>query len=535
MKRAPYLSPSIQRVGSEPCNPFRLGSTPCCTEIDGVAVSRLVGEHGSPLFVFSEATLRAKYREAHRAFARRYPDVQFAWSYKTNYLNAICRVFHQEGAIAEVVSEFEYEKARQNGIPGHDIIFNGPYKNREILERAANEGAMIQVDNLDELLLLGEIAAQPERTEPIAVALRVHLDTGTHAIWSKFGFNADNQEALRVVRRLLQMPGLKLQGFHAHIGTFILDPDAYRKSATMLVRLALEAERLGAGPIRYLNLGGGFASRARLHYQYLSPEQTTPSFDRYAEAICDTITQAWPAGRPLPRLYLEAGYLISSVVAVKRRPLAAAPTLNGVLAAYGKGAAAVSPAPTYETDRPALVIDAGVNLLYTTAWYQPSILPAKRCADLPAPTTVYGCLCMNIDVIREETPLPGLTTGDQVVLHPVGAYNITQSMQFITYRPAVVMIGLDGTVHVIRRRENLDYVQKLEVVPKHLATKPAPDETHEDDFVFVIDPGGESRDDSETLMPEQAAELESKVIARIELHDPNRNGNSHPLRQRSQL
>ena len=112
MKRAPYLSPSIQRVGSEPCNPFRLGSTPCCTEIDGVAVSRLVGEHGSPLFVFSEATLRAKYREAHRAFARRYPDVQFAWSYKTNYLNAICRVFHQEGAIAEVVSEFEYEKAR---------------------------------------------------------------------------------------------------------------------------------------------------------------------------------------------------------------------------------------------------------------------------------------------------------------------------------------------------------------------------------------------------------------------------------------
>jgi hypothetical protein len=148
---------------------------------------------------------------------------------------------------------------------------------------------MIQVDNLDELLLLGEIAAQPDREKPIAIALRVYLDTGTHAVWSKFGFNADNGEALRVVRRLLQMPGLKLQGFHAHIGTFILDPDAYRQSATVLVRLALEAERLGAEPVRYLNAGGGFASRARLHYQYLSPEQATPSFDRYAEAICDTI------------------------------------------------------------------------------------------------------------------------------------------------------------------------------------------------------------------------------------------------------
>jgi diaminopimelate decarboxylase len=475
MNRSPYLSPAIQRVGSEPCNPFRLGSAPRCSEIDGVPVTRLVRDHGSPLFVFSEATLRSKYREAHRAFSRRYPDVQFAWSYKTNYLNAICRVFHEEGAIAEVVSEFEYDKARQNGIPGHDIIFNGPLKGREILERAANEGAMIQVDNLDELLLLGEIASQPNRAKPIAIALRVHLDTGTHAVWSKFGFNADNGEALRVVRRVLQMPGLKLQGFHAHIGTFILDPDAYRKSSALLVQLALEAERLGAEPIRYLNVGGGFSSRARLHYQYLSPEQVTPSFDRYAEAICDTITQAWPAGRTLPRLYLEtgralvdeAGYLISTVVAVKRRPAATAPSLNGILAAYGKGA--LGAASAHEADRPALVIDAGINLLYTTAWYLPSILPAKACVDIPAPTTIYGCLCMNIDVIREETPLPGLTTGDQVVLHPVGAYNVTQSMQFITYRPAVVMVGLDGQVHLIRRRENLAYVQQLEEVPEHLS------------------------------------------------------------------
>src|SRR5271170_1233785 len=377
MKRKPYLSPAIQRLGSEPCNPFRLGSAPRCSEIDGVSVSQLAREHGSPLFVFSEATLRAKYRDAHRAFSRCYPDVQFAWSYKTNYLNAICRVFHEEGAIAEVVSEFEYDKARQNGVAGRDIIFNGPLKGREILERAVSEGAMIQVDNLDELLLLGEIAAQPGRTEPVTMALRVHLDTGTHAVWSKFGFNADNGEALRVVRRLLQMPGLKLQGFHAHIGTFILDPDAYRKSAAVLVNLALEAERLGAAPIRYLNVGGGFASRARLHYQYLSPEQATPSFDRYAEVICDTITQAWPAGRTLPRLYLEtgralvdeAGYLISTVVAVKRRPLAPAASLNGVLAAYGKGASALGATPAHEADRPALVIDAGINLLYTTAWY----------------------------------------------------------------------------------------------------------------------------------------------------------------------
>jgi diaminopimelate decarboxylase len=79
---------------------------------------------------------------------------------------------------------------------------------------------------------------------------------------------------------------------------------------------------------------------------------------------------------------------------------------------------------------------------------------------------------MNIDVIREECALPSLTTGDRVVIHPVGAYNVTQSMQFITYRPAVVLIGIDGRVHVIKNRENLEYVQALENVPAYLAPAP---------------------------------------------------------------
>ena len=144
--------------------------------------------------------------------------------------------------------------------------------------------------------------------------------------------------------------------------------------------------------------------------------------------------------------------------------------LGGALGAYGKDAPAAHGRSTGAlSSQNALVIDAGVNLLYTSTWYQPRILPARPCIDAPTPTTVFGCLCMNIDIIREEAPLPGLTAGDQIVMHPVGAYNITQAMQFITYRPAVVMIGADGKVHVIRKRENLDYVQELELVPEHLA------------------------------------------------------------------
>lgn len=484
MKKEPYTPPSIRRIAQGSANPQRLGRVPVMESIDGVPVAGLIRQHGSPLFVFSESNLREKIREAREAFESVYPEVQFAWSYKTNYLNAICRLFHQEGAIAEVVSGFEYEKARSNGMSGNQIIFNGPWKDPESLRRAVAEGAMIQIDNRDEMLALARMA--DERNADLSVGVRIHVDTGTHAVWSKFGFSADDGEALRVIRWMRDNTRLKVRGIHCHAGTFLLDANAYVIATEKVVELAIATEEAGAGVIGYLNLGGGFASHARLHGQYLPPEQATPTFDAYAEAICGTIKRHWPNGHKLPMLYLEtgramvdeAGYLISSVVAVKQRPINEA---NPSFAAYGKGG--VPPAsvlgaygkgavpPSLASRRNAVVLDAGVNILYTSTWYQPTIYPASAPASAAQPTTVYGCLCMNIDVIREEAPLPDLRAGDAVVMHPVGAYNITQSMQFITYRPAVVMIDPDCGVHVIRRREVLEDVQGPEEIPAHLVGK----------------------------------------------------------------
>jgi len=207
-----------------------------------------------------------------------------------------------------------------------------------------------------------------------------------------------------------------------------------------LVALAVESERLGYMELEYLDLGGGFASCNTLHYQYLPGEQIVPSFDDYAESICSALHRYLPNGKR-PMLFLEtgralvdeAGYLVSSVIATKQKP-------DG-----GR----------------ALVIDAGVNLLYTVAWYRLNILPAQDFSDGLTDTTVYGPLCMNIDVVRDQTPLPSMHLGDKVVLHPVGAYNVTQAMQFITYRPAVVIISEAGDVDLIRERENLDYVQEI--------------------------------------------------------------------------
>jgi len=442
-----YTPPAIERNVPGMMNKFGYGyDTRVCDMIAGVRVDELVREHGSPLFVFDEGALREKYRHAYRAFSTRYPDVQFAWSYKTNYLQAICQVFHQEGAIAEVVSDFEYEKARALGMPGSSIIINGPYHPASFLRQAAAEGAKIHIDNLDELLTMETIAAECDRV--LDVAIRVNMDTGVQPAWTKFGFNLENQEALRAIRRIGHGQRLRLVGLHTHVGTFILEPNVYRIAVTKLLEL-MEAARTEFGfTCAYLDLGGGFASNNTLHYQYLPSEQVVPSLDQYAEAICDTLHAGLPTGQPPPKLYLEtgralvdeAGYLITSIQAQKR-------TVEG---------------------RRAFIVDAGVNLLYTSNWYKLRVMAVRDARGPLNDAILYGPLCMNIDVIREHVQLPQLSVGDHLVIHPVGAYNIGQSMQFITYRPRVVLVGEDGRVDVIRERENLEYVEAMERLPAHL-------------------------------------------------------------------
>jgi len=119
MDKPRYERPMIRKLETGMPNKFgtRNEMLPL-THLDGIAVKSLLQDHGSPLFVISERILRDTFDRAGRAFTTRYPKVQFAWSYKTNYLDAVCRIYHQMGSWAEVVSGFEYDKALHNGVPG---------------------------------------------------------------------------------------------------------------------------------------------------------------------------------------------------------------------------------------------------------------------------------------------------------------------------------------------------------------------------------------------------------------------------------
>jgi diaminopimelate decarboxylase len=118
--------------------------------------------------------------------------------------------------------------------------------------------------------------------------------------------------------------------------------------------------------------------------------------------------------------------------------------------------------------RRGMIIDIGVNHLFTSFWYEHTILPGVPVNADSEDTQICGPLCMNIDVIRQAVRFPLLQPGDPVVVERIGAYNMTQWLQFITYRPKVVLLGSDGESYIIRENENLDTFKALERVPDYL-------------------------------------------------------------------
>jgi diaminopimelate decarboxylase len=416
------------------------------THIDGIRVSDLLEKYNSPLFVISEKKIIETYKEAYKSFSTRYPKVQFAWSYKTNYLNAVCNVFHQQGAWAEVVSRFEYDKAISNGVNGRNIIFNGPDKSEDDLRVAIQNDSLIHIDHFDELYILLEIAEGLDKKP--RVAIRINMDVGIYPLWDRFGFNYENGEAWEAINRILLSNKLDLCGLHTHIGTFILSTDAYTIAAGKLSDLIVGIKNKYKKNIEYLDIGGGFASKNTLRGAYLPGFDTAPTFDEYADAISSAIIRSQIEPDSLPLLILEtgrsliddAGSLLGTVVANKRM----------------------------SDGRRSLIMDFGVNLLFTSFWYEHNITPAQEFSKNIESVVIFGPLCMNIDKLRDSATLPPLKRGDKVVVSRIGAYNMTQWMQFINMRPKVVMIDETGKVHIIRENETLETLNSMERIPDHL-------------------------------------------------------------------
>jgi len=404
----------------------------------------LMRTHGSPLVVFDADRLVESHDRFVTAFREHWPRTHLAYSVKTNYLSAVVACVYKAGATVEVVSGFEYEICRKLGIPGEDIHFNGPWKKTSEIEEAFRQGSQVNLDNLDEVIRTEEAARRLGGRYPVGI--RVNMEV-SYPPWDKFGFKLTSGEALRMARRIHAHPHLELRGLHMHIGTYIPNPDQYRKGAQAMVELALRIrEATGSAP-ETIDMGGGYASTNRLRGQMLPGTATSPTPEMYAACLTEPLLEAREKHDYEPELVLEPGRvlvdecgdILTTVVSVK-------PLLGG-----GKSC----------------ILDAGVNILPTAYWYDHECVPVNVGKRPLERVKLFGPLCMQIDVVRPEVVLPAPRPGDVYALRRTGAYNFSQSMQFIYPRPAhLLLMGED--VHVIRRPEDVASVCLDEKVPEAL-------------------------------------------------------------------
>jgi diaminopimelate decarboxylase len=400
-----------------------------------VPVGQLAEAYGTPLFVYSKATLLHHLKQIQTAFAAVEPLI--CYSLKTNGNIHICKVMAQAGAGFDVTSGGELYRAVTAGGVGDKIVFAGVGKTDSELRYALDVGVFLfDVESEGELHALAAVAQSVGR--PASVALRVNPDlppkthpkTDTSVKGVKFGLDIDT--VLDVARGVVGNPHVRVVGLHMHLGSPILKAEPYQQGIDKAVVL-IEKLREQGHPIGVLNMGGGFG----IHYR---KQEALPA-GAFAEVIVPGVQKT------KCRLVLEPGrFIVGNAGALVSRVIF-----------------------TKESGGKHFVIqDAAMNDLIRPTLYDSfhRIWPVAPPAGVPAPPEDYeadipqtrkcdvvGPVCESSDFLAKDRRLPRVERGDLLATFSAGAYGMAMSSNYNS-RPRAAEVLVDGDRHhLIRRRE----------------------------------------------------------------------------------
>lgn len=408
---------------------------------EDVPLSRIAHEVGTPVYVYSTATLLRHYRLFDEALEGLPHQVCFAVKALSN--QAILTLLAREGAGMDVVSGGEYARARAAGVPGERIVFSGVGKTRAEMEQVLAGGLrQVNVESEPEMELLSEVAASMGIEVPVTVRVNPDVDAKTHAkiatgkSENKFGIPI--ARAREVYARAAALPGLRVVGIDVHIGSQLTDlapfEAAYRKVADLTEQLRAEGHA-----IERLDLGGG------LGIPYERSNSAPPLPTDYGALIKRTVGHLGCEVEIEPgRLVAgNAGILLSEVVYVKE----------------GEG-------------RSFVILDAAMNDLIRPAMYEAwhDIVPVTEPAPgvEPRPVDVVGPVCESGDTFAKGRPLPETAAGDLVAFRSAGAYGAVMASEYNS-RPLVPEVLVDGDQYaVIRPRPSYEEMIARDSIPPWL-------------------------------------------------------------------
>ena len=397
--------------------------------VGGVRATELAERFGTPLVVYDETTLRNQAR-AYRAAA---PGALVAYGTKAFPSVALLRLFAAEGLGADVSTAGELAFALRAGLDGQRLIVHGNNKEDELLRGAADAGALVVLDSLDELE-----RARAAGAERFLVRVTPGIEADTHEAvktahhGSKFGLPPD--DAVELIRRLPSCEGL-----HVHVGSQLMHFGASLMTVDWVAQFAARLRAELSWTPRLIDLGGG------LGVQHVV-EEPSFSIEEFVGGLVGELRRAWHLQQlPEPELALEPGRSLVSRAGITLY------TVGGVKRA--------SAATTYVT------VDGGMSDNPRPAMYNArysALLASRSDAEPEGAFAIAGKHCESGDVLIERVELPLPHRGDILAVPVTGAYTLAMSSTYNAVpRPAAVLVT-GGEAHVIRRRETVDDLLALE-------------------------------------------------------------------------
>ncbi len=394
--------------------------------IGGCRVSDLASQYGTPLFVYDEAHLRARCREAVRSFG----VGRAVYASKAFLCKAMAKLAYDEGMMLDVASGGELHVALAAGVPASALALHGNNKSTGELRQAITAGVKhIIVDSFDELDRLDALHAEGLPVPDVMARVTPGVHAHTHEFIatgqddSKFGFNLGNGDAARAVERMRRSAAINLVGVHCHIGSNVFEASNFAKAAEVMAAFAVPLD------LPELVLGGG------LGVAYIEGEEA-PSITQWANVLLD----ACAALGVRSRLSVEPGRSIVGAAAVTVYTVGTIKTVPGV--------------------RTFVSVDGGMSdnprpVLYGSGYeaFRPTTLHDPRAQEV----RIVGKHCESGDVLIRSAAVPAdLVVGDLLATPVTGAYGHSMGSNYNKIpRPAVVFVA-GGEARLVVRRETYD-------------------------------------------------------------------------------
>ena len=404
--------------------------------VEDLPVKQLAEEFGTPLYIYSRATLERHWHAFDSALGK-HPHL-ICYAVKANSNIGILNVMAKLGSGFDIVSQGELERVLAAGGEASKVVFSGVAKSRAEIMRALEVGIRcFNVESVAELHHINQIAGEMEKIAPISLRVNPDVDAHTHPYIStglkenKFGVSVD--EAREVYKLAATLPHVKITGMDCHIGSQLTELQPFLDATDRLIRL-MEQLKEDSITLKHLDLGGG------LGVTYT--DETPPHPSDYATALLNKLKNYEDLEiilEPGRAIAANAGILLAKVQYLKSNE-----------------------------SRNFAITDTGMNDMIRPALYEAYMNIIEIDRSLERKKAIYdvvGPVCETSDFLGKQREL-AIAEGDYIAQRSAGAYGASMSSNYNS-RPRTAEVLVDGNkAHLIRRRENLSELWALESIAK---------------------------------------------------------------------